>query len=61
LRPRRPLLRPLLIAIALGAIAACADSSAGPPRPAQPQELCKEWGYAPSDPNCLRLFRRDPH
>ncbi len=61
MRSRRLPLRPLLISIALVAIAACADSSAGAPRPAQPQELCKEWGYAPNDPNCLRLFRRDPH
>ncbi len=42
----------------LFAMAACAEL-ASMPRPPGEAEQCQAWGYAPDDPDCRRLFRRD--
>ncbi len=45
--------------MALAALSACAEQGATR-APTQEERLCQEWGYAPNDPNCTRLFRRIP-
>ncbi len=49
----------LLVAGALVALSACAEQGATR-APTQEKRLCQEWGYAPNDPDCTRLFRRIP-
>jgi hypothetical protein len=47
------------LACCLFVLAACSDL-ASMPRPPGIPEQCQAWGYAPDDPACTRLFRRDP-
>lgn len=47
------------LACCLFVLAACSDL-ASMPRPPGMAEQCQAWGYAPGDPACTRLFRRDP-
>jgi len=39
------------------AAAACQTIQSLPPAPTQ-GEQCRAWGYAPDDPECLKVFRR---
>lgn len=51
--------RSLPCAVCLLALAGCGAPQSWQ-RPPGPAEQCPAWGYAPDDPACLRLFRRDP-
>ena len=44
----------LVFAMALSVLAC---SGLGTPAPT-PGEQCQAWGYAPDDPECLKVFRR---
>jgi hypothetical protein len=46
------------LAIALGmALSMASCSGLSTPAPTQ-AEQCRAWGYAPDDPECLKVFRR---
>jgi hypothetical protein len=48
-----------LLGLGLLALSACADLGSLP-RPPSEAEYCRDLGEAPGDPDCHRIFHRDP-
>jgi hypothetical protein len=57
---RWDLVRSAILALLLPilGVTACAQGQQGEPQLRPEQALCQKWGYEPSDPACLALFRR---